>query len=341
MYTRYFGLKKNPFSIALEPEFIYMSDQHREALAHLLYGIDSNGCIVLLTGDVGTGKTTLCRYMVEHLPEKTDFALILNPSMTIADLLQTICEEFGIDIPSGSLSNKIFIDSLNKYLLAAHSTGKKCVLIIDEAQNLELDVLEQLRLLTNLETDCHKLLKIVLLGQPELHHVLNNPQLIQISQRITTRYHLGSLPPADIRMYISHRITRAGGPGISLFSKMAIKHITVASKGVPRRINLLCAQALLAAYAESKNHVDARIAKKAIREILPDPGKPVYSQRKIKLLPLVFLLLLCFFAGLFLAGGHTPLTELILKKDLWSGNRQTISEEKGNDFKNTSPVEGN
>lgn len=329
MYTQYFGLKKKPFSIALEPEFVYMSAQHQEALAHLLYGTENDGCIVLLTGDVGTGKTTLCRCMVERLPENTEFALILNPNLTITDLLKTICEEFGISVPSHSVSNKIYIDSLNACLLSAHATGKNSVLIIDEAQNLEMDVLEQLRLLTNLETDDQKLLKIVLLGQSELCDILGSPQLAQINQRITTRYHLRPLPADDVVNYIEHRIVQAGGPGISLFSKKAIHHIITASRGIPRIINLICNQALLGAYANSKDRVSAKIARKAAGEVLTGPSKPLPAKKRSFFIAIVFLLtasLLLFWA----MDKKNTLREFFLQKNPWLIYTQKHSEDEQN-----------
>ena len=293
MYTQYFGLKKKPFSIALEPEFIYMSTPHQEALAHLLYGTENDGCIVLLTGDVGTGKTTLCRCMVDRLPDNTEYALVLNPSLTITELLKTICEEFRVSVPPHSVSNKIYIDLLNTYFLTAHAAGKNCILIIDEAQNLEMDVLEQLRLLTNLETDDQKLLKIVLLGQSELRDTLRGEQLAQINQRITTRYHLHPLPADEVKNYINHRMVLAGGPGISLFSRKAVHHIITSSRGIPRLINLICNQALLGAYAGSKELVTAKIAKTAASEVLEGPTESLSPKQLPVFIPFFLVLLAC------------------------------------------------
>ena len=219
MYTRYFGLTEKPFAIAPNPRFLYMSELHREALAHLLYGINGDGCIVLFTGGVGTGKTTVCRRLVEQLPEGTDVAVILNPKLNIDDLLKTICEELKITVVSNTPTSKNYIDALNVYLLAAHAQGRNTALIIDEAQNLEPEVLEQLRLLTNLETDTHKLLQIVLIGQPELRDILAIPALSQVNQRITTRYHLEPLSRKDVAAYIRHRISVAGGdPRVTFYT---------------------------------------------------------------------------------------------------------------------------
>jgi general secretion pathway protein A len=268
MYTRYFGLTEKPFAIAPNPRYLFMSELHREALAHLLYGISSEGCIILLTGDVGTGKTTVCRCLIDQLPDTTDVAMILNPALTIKDLLKTICEELKIPITAATPSIKTYIDQLNMYLLDAHSKGRNTALIVDEAQNLDADVLEQLRLLTNLETDTNKLLQIVLVGQPELQHILSDPKLSQINQRVTTRYHLGPLHPADIPGYIQHRINIAGGNSRNvLFSKQAIQYVAKISKGIPRVINILCDHALLGAYANNRYHVNLKIMKMTAREL--------------------------------------------------------------------------
>ncbi len=268
MYTHYFGLTEKPFAIAPNPRYLYMSELHREALAHLLYGLSSEGCIILLTGDVGTGKTTVCRCLLEQLPGKTDIAMILNPKLTITDLLKTICEELKVAIPETSPSIKIYIDQLNAYLLCAHAEGRNTALIVDEAQNLDIEILEQLRLLTNLETNTNKLLQIILIGQPELRQILDDPKLSQINQRITTRYHLQPLQAADISSYIEHRIATAGGNSRNvLFSKKAIEYVAKISKGIPRVINILCDHALLGAYANNSDHVSLQIMKNAAGEL--------------------------------------------------------------------------
>ncbi len=291
MYTRYFGLTEKPFAIAPNPRYLFMSELHREALAHLLYGISSEGCIILLTGDVGTGKTTVCRCLINQLPEATDIAMVLNPKLTITDLFKTICEELKIPITATDPSVKTYIDQLNAYLLDAHSKGRNTALIVDEAQNLDIEILEQLRLLTNLETNTNKLLQIVLIGQPELQHILCDPKLSQINQRITTRYHLGPLQPADITTYIQHRISVAGGNSRNiLFSKKAIQHVAKISKGIPRVINILCDHALLGAYANNSDHVSLKIMKRATRELtaITDPRR--YPTKRI--ITALFLLLL-------------------------------------------------
>ena len=268
MYTRYFGLIEKPFAIAPNPRYLYMSELHREAMAHLLYGISSEGCIILLTGDVGTGKTTVCRCLVDQLPETTDIAMILNPKLTIMDLFKTICEELKIPINEAAPTVKTYVDLLNAYLLNAHAKGRNTALIIDEAQNLDIEIMEQLRLLTNLETNTNKLLQIVLIGQPELRQILADPQLSQINQRVTTRYHLGPLQIADIDNYIQHRIAIAGGnTRNTLFSQSAIQYVAKFSKGIPRVINLLCDHALLGAYADNQDHVSLAVMKKAAHEL--------------------------------------------------------------------------
>jgi general secretion pathway protein A len=266
MYPKYFGLKESSFSITPDPHYLFLSDEHREALAHLIYGTGNGGGFVLLTGEVGTGKTTICRAFLEQLPERVDVALILNPALTAAELLQTVCDEFAIDIPPGIHSSKILIDHLNLYLLEAHAAGKRPVLIIDEAQNLRPDVLEQIRLLTNLETHHHKLLQIFLIGQPELRQILQQPQLRQLSQRITARYHLLPLDAKETEAYIRHRL-KVAGTERQLFTPAAIRRIFRLTGGVPRLINILCDRALLGAFATGQECVDWRIVSRAAREL--------------------------------------------------------------------------
>ena len=274
MYTHYFGLKEKPFSIAPDPRYLYMSELHQEALAHLLYGIRSDGCFILLTGDVGAGKTTVCRCLLEQLPENTDLALILNPKLNAMELLASICDELEIIITGKKNSVKTFVDHLNRYLLAAHARGRITALLIDEAQNLSLDTLEQLRLLTNLETEKQKLLKIILLGQPELKRLLANEGVAQINQRITSRYHLLPLANQDVAAYVEHRLAVAGGRK-RLFADAAVRRVAELSRGVPRLINLLCDRALLGAYVEEKDQVDLRIVNQAAREVLGRPEKGI------------------------------------------------------------------
>lgn len=265
MYAEYFGLTEKPFSIAPDPGYLFMSASHREALAHLLYGLQTEGGFVLLTGEVGTGKTTICKSLLNKIPPSIDLAFILNPRITETELLETICDELHIPRPIGT-SKKNLVDRLNQHLLETNAKGRKTVLIIDEAQNLAVEVLEQLRLLTNLETDKRKLLQIILLGQPELREMINRPQLRQLAQRITARYHLGPLAKTDIAGYIFHRLQTAGGKEM-LFNKQAVKQIHKQSLGIPRLINLLCDRSLLGAYTQQKKLVTAATVKQASREV--------------------------------------------------------------------------
>ena len=268
MYTSYFGLNENPFSIAPDPLYLYMSEHHREAFAHLKYGVKSDGGFVLLTGEVGAGKTTLCRSLLEQLPENVVIAYVLNPKVSVIELLETICDELHITRPEqGSI--KQLVDRLNSYLLEANAQGRKTVLIIDEAQNLSIDVLEQLRLLTNLETNRYKLLQIVLLGQPELLQILNRQEMRQLSQRVTARCHLGPLDAGEIGSYIRHRLNIAGC-NRPLFPDTLNKTIWQLTGGIPRLINLVCDRALLGAYALECQQVDSKILNQAAGEVLGD-----------------------------------------------------------------------
>ncbi|MCF8055891.1 MAG: AAA family ATPase [Desulfocapsa sp.] len=290
MYTDYFGLKENPFSISPDPRYLYMSELHREALAHLLYGIAGDGCFILLTGDVGTGKTTVCRCLLAQLPSNTDVALILNPRLTVLELLETICDELGIPMEDETTSVKAYIDKLNSYLLDAYAQGRNIALLIDEAQNLSLDLLEQLRLLTNLETDQKKLLKIVLLGQSELRQILDQPGAAQISQRITSRYHLQPLNRENSFAYIHHRLAVAGVRR-KIFSKTALVRVYELSHGIPRLINVLCDRSLLGAYVEEKYPVSRKIVDKAAREVLGNvtESNRALPQRRLMLAVVLFL----------------------------------------------------
>jgi general secretion pathway protein A len=267
MYNDYFGFRENPFSIAPDPRYLYMSEMHQDALAHLDFGASSEGCIILLTGEIGTGKTTICRCFLERLEPTAEVAVIINPGITASELLATVCDEFRIETGPGEHSTKHYIDLLNQFLLQSYSENRKTLLVIDEAQNLDKEALEMVRLLTNLETNQHKLLKIFLLGQSELSAVLAGPDLTQINQRITGRFHLSALQSTEIEDYIKHRIAFAGGGPRPLFDKRAVKRIHRLTGGIPRLINTLCDRALLGAYAEEKERVDETIVKKAGREL--------------------------------------------------------------------------
>jgi general secretion pathway protein A len=270
MYTNYFNLKQQPFSIAPDPRYLFMSERHREALAHLLYGIGSGGGFVLLTGEIGAGKTTVCRCFIEQVPDNCRLAYIFNPKLTVEELLLTICDEFRIELPpasSGALGVKGYVDAINGYLLDSHAQGNNNVLVIDEAQNLSPQVLEQLRLLTNLETSERKLLQIILIGQPELRAMLAQPELEQLAQRVIARYHLGPLSVSETGAYVAHRLTVAGAhPGNPLPAALAplIHRLT---HGVPRRINLLCDRALLGAYVENSREATPKILRRAAQEV--------------------------------------------------------------------------
>jgi general secretion pathway protein A len=273
VYPKYFGLKEPSFSIAPDPHYLFLSEQHREALAHLLYGAGESGGFVLLTGEVGTGKTTVCRAFLEQLPEGVDVALILNPAMTANELLLNICDEFRIPVPAGERSVKLLVDRLNTFLLAAHANGRRPVLLIDEAQNLRPKVMEQVRLLTNLETTKHKLLQIFLVGQPELRQLLEREGLRQINQRITARFHLRPLSLAETTDYIRHRVAVAGVDR-PLFTGSAIRRIHQVAGGVPRLVNILCDRALLGACVTRANQVTPGIVAKAAREVIGERLTP-------------------------------------------------------------------
>ena len=278
MYSHHFGLTQDPFSIAPDPRYLFMSERHREALAHLLYGVagsagkagGSGGGFVLLTGDIGTGKTTICRCFLEQIPQGCHVAYIFNPKLTVTELLQSICQEFHIELQPTAQTPptvKDYIDALNHFLLAGHAAGQSSVLIIDEAQNLAPDVLEQLRLLTNLETAERKLLQIVLIGQPELRTMLARPELEQLAQRVIARFHLDALTATESAQYIAHRLAVAGLTGPSPFEGSALQRLHRLTHGVPRRINLLCGRALLGAWAHGQHQVDRAVVDQAAAEV--------------------------------------------------------------------------
>jgi len=280
MYNHYFHLKGAPFSIAPDPRYLFMSERHREALAHLLYGIGSGGGFVLLTGEIGAGKTTVCRAFIEQIPENCRLAYIFNPRLSVEELLQSVCDELGIAVAGGGL--KAHVDALNRYLLESHAQGLNNVLVIDEAQNLSAEVLEQLRLLTNLETNERKLLQIILIGQPELRTMLARPELEQLAQRVIARYHLGPLSVPETGAYVAHRLAVAGAGG-QPFPAALTPRIHALTHGVPRRINLLCDRALLGAYVENSPQVTRRILDKAADEVFAGEAAP----RRALRLPLV------------------------------------------------------
>ena len=266
MYANYFGLKEPSFSITPDPQYLFLSEQHREALAHLVYGAGENGGFVLLTGEVGTGKTTICRAFLEQLPDHVDVALILNPAMTVTEMLRAVCDEFRISLGDDDRTVKRLVDRLNQYLLDAHARGRRPVLVIDESQNLQPKVLEQIRLLTNLETAKRKLLQIFLIGQPELRTLLQRQGLRQLNQRITARYHLRPFDARDNAEYVRHRLAVAGVDR-ALFTRSALRRVHRISGGVPRLINILCDRALLGAFVTRGSRVTRGIVDKAAREV--------------------------------------------------------------------------
>ena len=286
MYAQFFGLTQEPFSIAPDPRYLFMSERHREALAHLLYGLGGGGGFVLLSGEIGAGKTTVCRCFLEQVPRRCNVAYIFNPKLTVRELLKTVCDEFRIPythLGVGSPTVKDYVDPLNAFLLKTHAVGQNNLLVIDEAQMLSADVLEQLRLLTNLETNERKLLQIILIGQPELRGMLARPELEQLAQRVTARFHLEALSEAETGQYITHRLAVAGRTSESPFDARALRRIHELSRGVPRRINLLCDRALLGAYASGRASVDRAIVDKAAAEVFgsaADKTRPAASRRR-------------------------------------------------------------
>jgi general secretion pathway protein A len=269
MYLEFYGLKEAPFSITPDPRFVFLSERHRDALAHLLFGIGQGGSggFVQLTGEVGTGKTTLCRLLLEQLPPDTRVALVLNPRLSPIELLETICEELKIDLTGRRGSLKALVDALNVYLLEAYAQGLRVVLIIDEAQNLSTEALEQVRLLTNLETPTQKLLQIILLGQPELRELLSRPELRQLTQRITARYHLTPLSADETEAYVRHRLSVAGCQRTP-FTRLALRRLHDHAEGVPRLLNVIADRALMAGYVHDRQQIGERDVDQAAEESL-------------------------------------------------------------------------
>lgn len=273
MYAPFFGLQQEAFSIAPDPRFLHLSAGHREALAHLLYGLQGGGGFVLLTGEIGAGKTTVCRCFLEQVPPGHRVAYVYNPQLTPVELLHTVCQEFGVEVGSPPpATTKPYVDALNRFLLDTHARGEQGLLVIDEAQGLSVELLELLRLLTNLETQDRKLLQIVLIGQPELRDQLARPELEQLSQRVIARVHLGPLNAAETADYVQHRLAVAGLQGAQPFAPRALALVHRLSGGVPRRINLLCQRALLGAYAHGRPRIDAAIVRQAAREAFDTPA---------------------------------------------------------------------
>src|SRR5262245_4307120 len=267
MYAAHFGLTERPFSLAPDPRYLYLSDAHREALAHLLYGLGEGGSFVQLTGEVGTGKTTVCRALLEQLPADVDVAMIFNSQLTSLELLAAMCDELRVPYPDGTTSLKVLIDALSHALLDAHARQRRTVLIIDEAQNLSARALEEVRLLTNLETTKEKLLQVILIGQPELADHLARRNLRQLAQRVTARYHLRPFSEQEAHKYIQHRMEVAGQRQ-PIFTKLAMRTAYRLSGGVPRLLNTICDRALLGAYATGQTRVRDTVVRRAAREVL-------------------------------------------------------------------------
>jgi general secretion pathway protein A len=274
MYESFFGLTEKPFAITPDPRYLYLSERHAEALAHLAYGIQESGGFIQLTGEVGTGKTMVVRSLLQQLPANCDMALILNPRITPAEFLLAICDELHVGVPERlSSSVKGLVDLLTRYLLDAHARGRRVVVMVDEAQNLSPDVLEQVRLLTNLETATQKLLQIILVGQPELRDVLASPALRQLAQRITGRYHLESLTQQETLAYVRHRLRVAGASG-EVFGQGALREVYRLTRGIPRIINVICDRALLGAFTREEHRVSGELVRVAATEVY---GRPVLA----------------------------------------------------------------
>lgn len=265
MYLDYYGLAEAPFSITPNPRFLFFSPKHREAFNHLLYGIRERKGFVQLTGEVGAGKTTLCRALLEQLGDNVSTALILNPALNAEQLIKTVAMEFGLDVRGSDHLEVIAL--INDFLLRQLTEGRETVLIIDEAQNLTNELLEQVRLLSNLETDDRKLLQIVLMGQPELRERLNHHGLRQLRQRITVRYHLRPLGRLEVCQYIQHRLQVSGARGMPYFTQPALWRIFRYSGGVPRLVNAVCDKALLTGFVRQADRIDFRTVGRAVREL--------------------------------------------------------------------------
>lgn len=299
MYNAFFGLNSQPFSIAPNPEFMYLGSRHTEALAHLRYGLGDAGGFVLLTGEVGTGKTTVSRCLLAELPENTQVAFVLNPTLSELELLAAICDELKIRYKKTDASLKLLTDKITTKLQKNHQTGINTILIIDEAQHLQPAVLEQLRLLTNLETNTKKLLQVILIGQPELQQLLQRQDLRQLAQRITARYHLMPLTLAEVKYYVEHRLQVAGCRR-PVFTDSALKKLFEFSGGIPRLLNLLCDRALLGGYSQQKALIDGKMIELAAAEILAI--KPAATKAELPgwLWPLLFVLCLALGVSLSL-----------------------------------------
>ncbi len=308
MYRAFFGLSERPFAITPDPRYLYLSTRHAEALAHLVYGINEAGGFIQLTGEVGTGKTTTIRSLLARAPKNAEIALIINPRISSLEFLETICEEFGLTVPESAEKNaKVLIDSLNRYLLSAHAQGRRVVLIVDEAQNLQPEVLEQVRLLTNLETESQKLLQIILIGQPELRELLARNDLRQLAQRVTARYHLAPLTAEETAAYVRHRLRIAGATS-EIFGDRALREVYRLSGGVPRVINVICDRALLGAYTHDQHEVTAALVRQAGSEIFGQRISPHWLMPLITALSLAGLIAVILIVWKLDSGGSAAVT---------------------------------
>jgi len=276
MYLTFFGLAEKPFAITPDPRYLYLSARHADALAHLVYGINEAGGFIQLTGEVGTGKTTTIRSLLARAPKNAEIALILNPRLSATEFLRSLCEELGLGVTDSAESNtKELVDLLNRHLLRTHAQGRRVVLIVDEAQDLAVDVLEQIRLLTNLETETQKLLQIILIGQPELRTLLAREDLRQLAQRITGRFHLEALSREETSAYVRHRL-RVAGATAEIFSRAALREVYRVSGGIPRVINIVCDRALLGAYTLDVHQVPANLVRRAGGEVFGSELAPAW-----------------------------------------------------------------
>ena len=291
MYTSFFGLNEKPFTITPDPRYLFMSERHGEGLAHLVYGVTEGGGFIQLTGEVGTGKTTLVRTLLGQIPAEVDIALILNPQLTAVEFLTAICEELSIALPEDKGSKKALVDALNHHLLDAHANGRRTILLIDEAQNLAEEVLEQLRLLTNLETAKHKLLQIILIAQPELREKLAQNNLRQLAQRVTGRYHLEPLSREEADKYIHHRL-RVAGALTEIFDAQASREVFRLSGGVPRVMNVICDRALLGAYSRESRTVNKRLVRRAANEVSGRPLPSAFMKFVVPVISVIGLMVL-------------------------------------------------
>jgi general secretion pathway protein A len=330
-YCGHFNLKEKPFSLAADPRYLYMSEQHWEAMAHLMYGVDDDWGFVLITGEIGAGKTTLCRLLLDQMPADVGVAFVANPKVNARELLATICDEFSIPYAPGAQSVKELFDLISVHLIEMHAGARKTLLIIDEAQYLSTNVLDLLRLLTNLETEDGKLLRIILIGQPELRANLATPELEQMSQRITARYHLGPLSRKEISSYIGHRMSTAGATE-NHFSRSAVSALYRVSGGVPRLINVIADRALLGACVKKERVVTRFTLRQAAREVLRDAR---FGNRSRRIAPVKWAV-----SGLLLGALSTMLALFLAGPPLKAPLQALTGGSQAADAVNAAPVAG-